>query len=441
MDTDSSILNFRAPDSAATHELISAFKAFTVTYGEHASCSMQAIRMIAEGVSSINESVRSGSGIHSNPTSRPSTSRRTPRRDTDEFDDIETPTNRRVHIPSTGPLPAAVRRHFITLFGQAASDGHFPPPATDEERRRWVQPVHQSSDIPVEEEFPGIDSEETNPFADEDYDPAFPYPNGPGHAQASPQSLRIMWRMMDECGVRLFRPNLAQSYNSQGNDFLWDLAARIFMRLIDAGEFRFITREICSFEMVTGMMQRYVEGHVMRIQTEAERNRVARLRRATTRRNRLVGWRLEEIRANPELAGLIKIVQTCTSEDETDAEYVDETPMDLDSELGERPARVRKRCVVLGVPWRHPRIERIFNGLDQLRQNRLAQSEGNSNAPPTRNRRRVPNPREGCRPPQFQLPRGAYHGDWMRSLLTMELNQVEATDTPLEGYIGLIRRI
>jgi hypothetical protein len=155
----------------------------------------------------------------------------------------------------------------------------------------------------------------------------------------------------------------------------------------------------------------------------------------------LVGWRLEEIRANPELAGLMRIVQTCTSEDETDDEYVDETPMDLDSELGERPARVRKRCVVLGVPWRHPRIERIFNGLDQLRQNRLAQPGGKSNAPPTRNRRRVSNPRAGRMRPQFKLPRGAYHGDWMRSLSAMELNQVEATDTPLDGYISLIRRI
>ncbi|EGG12095.1 uncharacterized protein MELLADRAFT_89341 [Melampsora larici-populina 98AG31] len=42
-------------------------------------------------------------------------------------------------------------------------------------------------------------------------DPCFPYPNGPGHREASPQQLSVTWELMKAAGVESFRPDLGDS--------------------------------------------------------------------------------------------------------------------------------------------------------------------------------------------------------------------------------------
>lgn len=157
--------------------------------------------------------------------------------------------------------------HVITLFGRAASDGHFPDPASAKDCSNWTQTVEQPQDTAEGEESGDSDDNHSNRSSDmdEDYDPCLPYPEGPGHSRSSPQALKIMWCMMRHAGVQLFRPNLGESINTPSNHFLWDLAAFIFMRLVECVKFDSISCKMCDLGMVKALVDRYVSDHVMRV--------------------------------------------------------------------------------------------------------------------------------------------------------------------------------
>lgn len=68
-------------------------------------------------------------------------------------------------------------------------------------------------------------------------DPAFPYPDGPGHKDATPQQLSVIWNIMNACHVKSFRPNFAEASTTKGNKFLWNIAENSFIKLVESGEY------------------------------------------------------------------------------------------------------------------------------------------------------------------------------------------------------------
>lgn len=88
---------------------------------------------------------------------------------------------------------ARIRFHIDTLLGQRSEQDPLPAPASPEQRQAWMREKEILSDQPVEL----LDTSEA-------VDPCFPYPDGPGHQDASPQQLLIMWKMMKSVGVSSF---------------------------------------------------------------------------------------------------------------------------------------------------------------------------------------------------------------------------------------------
>ncbi|WAR62990.1 hypothetical protein PtB15_18B72 [Puccinia triticina] len=146
---------------------------------------------------------------------------------------------RNLNGPRDLTLLARVRLHIKTLFGKCMAMNQFPPPVTEREKANW-----KNEDLDNEDS----DDESTASSASlaSDYDPRFPYPNGPGHQKASPAILSIMWRTMRRVGVVSFRPDLARSHLDADNAFLWDLAHKIFIKLVQAQEYKDIDLEYCS---------------------------------------------------------------------------------------------------------------------------------------------------------------------------------------------------
>ncbi|KAI9613096.1 hypothetical protein H4Q26_010373 [Puccinia striiformis f. sp. tritici PST-130] len=51
---------------------------------------------------------------------------------------------------------------------------------------------------------------------------------------------------MECCGILLFCPDLAKTYGSLENSFLWDFAVNMFVKLVERGEYKGISLEQCD---------------------------------------------------------------------------------------------------------------------------------------------------------------------------------------------------
>lgn len=109
-----------------------------------------------------------------------------------------------------------------------------PLPANDNEKAAWMRDIDIST----------LEDEASSSLPDSQHapvDPRFPYPDGPGHVNSTPQQLGVMWRMMRSVGVSSFRPNFSESCTSEDNRFLWDLSSQIFLKLVECGEYNGIS--------------------------------------------------------------------------------------------------------------------------------------------------------------------------------------------------------
>ncbi|WAQ89640.1 hypothetical protein PtA15_11A330 [Puccinia triticina] len=394
--------------------MISAFMAFAQSSHEIAQSVLMSMSSIAQGVNTISASIQTPGAFSlksgSTPQETSAWAKSCRQLGTEALSKYETPVARRPpRTPQGGPIPDAIRTHVATLFGKCAQEGHFPPPASLDERRNWVLAVDLDEiDEPDDpNDHDDHDNVETDSDMDLEFDPSFPYPDGPGHPKASPEALRIIWRMMRRVGVRSFRPDLQEPISSVCNAFLWRLAVKTFMKLVDAGEYNGVTRESCNESLATQMMHNHVNNSIRR--EFRERNNMSEIERARRdklrRRNGRRSTRISEVMMNPVLAPLMGIVQACTSDDETDEEA------DPPPSTNRRGARQAKPCVVLKTPWRHERVQTIMMQLDRLRARRIASSSTKSNAPPARVRRRSENAKESSLPHQKRPPLwGLRHG-------------------------------
>ncbi|KAA1133877.1 hypothetical protein PGTUg99_030045 [Puccinia graminis f. sp. tritici] len=146
--------------------------------------------------------------------------------------------------PRNLSLLARVRQHIKALFGKCMHLNQFPPPATKREKANWK--YEELDNVDNDSSGDESASNASRPSLDLHDDPSFPYPNGPGHKDASVATLSIMWRCMQQCGVVSFRPDLARGPHDTDNAFLWDLAHKIFLKLVAAQEYSEIDLEDTS---------------------------------------------------------------------------------------------------------------------------------------------------------------------------------------------------
>jgi hypothetical protein len=129
---------------------------------------------------------------------------------------------------------------------------------------------------------------------------------------------------------------------------------------------------------------------------------------------------MDTLLTEPSLAQLLSTVEGCCSDDETD----DEAPPPADAR--------QKCCVVLNVPWRHPRVTRLMMELDRIRENR---EEYNGQAPPKRLRRRSAHATASTIPARSELPIGAYNANWLSTLSGHEAADLKPASTPAIGHL------
>ncbi|MBW0473532.1 hypothetical protein O181_013247 [Austropuccinia psidii MF-1] len=256
-------------------------------------------------------------------------------------------------------LLARVRMHCQTLFGKCLDSNRLPPPATDHEKAKWNR--NSIVDNFVDSE----DSSDSSGSNSDVEDPAFPYAGGPGHRQASPQTLSIMWHAMNRAGVRSFRPDLSDSFNSPDNQFLWGLAISLFIKLVKAHEYTDVDLEMHSEQKIYQTFYSHAKHLRQRFSLENadphKKNCKAKYSRRMTRlannRKACIAYLLTQ----PALTPLIPIVQKCTSDDETDHGATDES----DSEEND-DQHIHKRFAILHMQWRHPRIRKMMRMIDEL---------------------------------------------------------------------------
>lgn len=124
-----------------------------------------------------------------------------------------------------------MRFHIDTLLGLHPDETELPLPADEEEKSSWMYTIDISS-LDVNTSLSSQTQHQAN------VDPHFPYPNGPGHIDSTPQQLIVMWRIMRSVGVSSFRPDFAQAQNSKDNRWLWDLSLKCFYKLVECGEYQ-----------------------------------------------------------------------------------------------------------------------------------------------------------------------------------------------------------
>ncbi|CAH7666306.1 hypothetical protein PPACK8108_LOCUS652, partial [Phakopsora pachyrhizi] len=140
-----------------------------------------------------------------------------------------------------------IHQHVKALLGLKSGITQLPSPASKKEHQKWiryddeVEELEENSDC--NQEFSKAESESSIVSMSETQDPHFPFPGGPGHKRATPQQLQIMWNMMQERGVSKFHPNFSDSIESPDNRFLWSLAHKIFVHLVECREYQGIDLE------------------------------------------------------------------------------------------------------------------------------------------------------------------------------------------------------
>ncbi|EGG03759.1 uncharacterized protein MELLADRAFT_89852 [Melampsora larici-populina 98AG31] len=126
-----------------------------------------------------------------------------------------------------GRISLSVRFHIDTLLGLEESSPSLPAPATLNEKESWMSDLEiglVNFDLDVLDE-----TMEPPDLNSTDY-------SGPRHKDSTPQQISIMQQMMLAVGVSSFRPDFGQAPTSKDNKWLWDLAFKIFIKLVECGD-------------------------------------------------------------------------------------------------------------------------------------------------------------------------------------------------------------
>jgi hypothetical protein len=154
------------------------------------------------------------------------------------------------------------------LFGVAKNMDVPLSPPTAQEKKRWRTKGKQINDgsSSYEESEENTDSEASRASqTDEDsVDPQFPYRDGPGHPNASEETLKIMYEMLKEKGISRFRLDLTAPPTSPENRFCLGVARDIFVRLVECEEYDGLTEEEKDPEAILCLLTTYVKERLVR---------------------------------------------------------------------------------------------------------------------------------------------------------------------------------
>lgn len=118
---------------------------------------------------------------------------------------------------------AVIRLHCASLLGMSKENNKgFPRPATVGERRQWLHEIEsedKNKDAPGESDVDGNYQSETKKWKE------------------GGQTKVIMDCMLRKHGVRRFAPDFGHGMNSDENKFLWELALKILVKLVQCGEY------------------------------------------------------------------------------------------------------------------------------------------------------------------------------------------------------------
>ncbi|CAH7671513.1 hypothetical protein PPACK8108_LOCUS6284 [Phakopsora pachyrhizi] len=309
------------------------------------------------------------------------------------------PTGNPSNIPQGGPLHTLIRLHCATLFGKCLDNGRFPPAATSWEKAGWRRKVDldieteravevvldNASDLASEGNSDEVMHRMSDSEFESDRDPSFPYGNGPGHCQASAQTLAIIWQTMRKAGVAKFRPDLNKGFSTGDNQFLWNIALQTFINLVCLGEYKGISLDIYHEEDIWIALQNHVWLRLMRQYQEESlglesQDAKSRAQRRQSRMTKDVALdmlpqlclaQVKYILSKPLLYELLPVVENCCSDDETDDDAMDEK---------KNSTQPTKYCTVLRMPWRSTLLGKLMVHINILQDPRNSTAPQRSNA-------------------------------------------------------------
>lgn len=121
--------------------------------------------------------------------------------------------------------------HIDTILGRKSEDSPLPSPDAFQDKGTCdYEKDLESVQINLSELPTPFDNQST-------VDPCFPYGDGPGHQKSNPQQLAVMWKLMNSVGLQSFCPDFSDSAQSFENKWLWEIAEKIFIVLVECGEY------------------------------------------------------------------------------------------------------------------------------------------------------------------------------------------------------------
>lgn len=148
---------------------------------------------------------------------------------------------------------ACIRFHVATLLGQKPDEKTLPRPASLEDRKSWMfEKTIRDIDI-------NPDDGKMATWISEQVNPCFPIAGGPGHEDATPQQLSIIWQMMQAVSLSSFHPDFSISPSSKYNKWLWEFAFRSFLKLVGCGEYVGVSIEENNLNFIKKCLKSHVD--------------------------------------------------------------------------------------------------------------------------------------------------------------------------------------
>ncbi|EGG08654.1 uncharacterized protein MELLADRAFT_84683 [Melampsora larici-populina 98AG31] len=322
-----------------------------------------------------------------------------------------------------GRTAVHIRFHIDAMLGRTSETNPLPPPAASQEKDRWMY-EKDLEDVEFDLENLPKPPDDHNPI-----DPHFPYPDGPGHPDATPQQLAVMWKLMNAVGMESFRPDFSQSAQSPENKWVWGIAEKIFIKLVECGEYPGVSLDRTNREYIKECFDSHFQTLKKRHRTEqweTERKIAAGVaNRRVTRLERLKKARRKTVMDTQKLWRLLPLIETTCSDDETDTEGISIT-----SSPGESTA-----TIVRALPWRSEGLSNVWKRLEDS-QVRLKQSLAPKTSSPNRGRPSRPRLRRPNAPPSKivapkNLPKDCYAQPYLERLSSNEKALLHIDEKPI----------
>ncbi|KAH9809558.1 hypothetical protein DFH28DRAFT_1086205 [Melampsora americana] len=305
-----------------------------------------------------------------------------------------------------------------------------PQPASAEEKNGWLS--EQSIDsiqFDLESDPHTLDAQQASSNS--------PQNDGPGHPDSSPQQISVIRLMMKAAGVRSFCPDFSRSVSFGNNKWLWDLSMKIFIKLVECGEYTGIASTTRGINLIKKSFTSHIQTLQKRYREEnwdvARKKKAANEVRRSTRMRHLKASRDRVVLSKECFWPLSGIMQAACSNDETD---------DDGDEAISNALRANKPCNVRRLAWRSDALEAVCLLIDKYKSN-LDSSipgylPGQKGRPPRRRIRGTERPISRIEAPAG-LPIDCYSEEWVSSLSAVQRCQLEIHSSPvLEPMISLL---